>query len=496
MQENALEVRVRHKVPCALPDSLLWQLEGGQRGVVRLALSPSETRLAAALAGNSTFEIRIFDLTTGRVHATCAGVHDAFVYDLCWHAFERGGAHPLVISCGGGVVQLFEVPEDAACIRDPVRLHARIHMPSHVYSVRPHPLSDPKHLVLVCGGHDFGLILCQVSRCRQPEGWVAGTPQLQEVSSQADILCVRFSSPALDNLYASDNAGNVLLFQVCLHLTDGNIRATYMRTYSSRDLLQVPIYSFDVVTRPLLQSRRVSQALAATVDDWVMLFGRDSRIRLAVLQHGMLRVELLLDVETWSFPVRGVMSPDGMYVAAGSVTGELLLWSAEDGKRLPAGQVQLSGPIMDVVWSDRYHLLACCAFDDEAPPVLVVVSDETEKPLPPSVPPQEPPPPDNSSPKPRSQPLATETAASSAPLAIEDMRYDCVQLVPLTAASTATRGEWVPRWVNSDCNPRSAISSEERRKMKERILSDVLELKAVNLEEPVGEVNSVPGGIV
>ena len=32
--------------PCALPDNLLWQFAGGHRGVVRVALSPSERILA------------------------------------------------------------------------------------------------------------------------------------------------------------------------------------------------------------------------------------------------------------------------------------------------------------------------------------------------------------------------------------------------------------------------------------------------------------------
>ena len=94
VEENALESRMRSNAPCALPDSLLWQL-----------------------------------------HATCAGVHDGFVYDLCWRAFESSGAHPLVISCDGRVVKILELPEDAACVRILARLHARIRLPSHVFSV-------------------------------------------------------------------------------------------------------------------------------------------------------------------------------------------------------------------------------------------------------------------------------------------------------------------------------------------------------------------------
>ena len=118
VEENALESRMRSCAPCALPDVAIcgWTSPCGEGSPV-------------------TFELRILDLATGRVHATCAGVRDGFVCDLCWHAFERSGAHPLVISCGGVVVQLLGLPEDAACVCIPARLHARIRLPSHVFSV-------------------------------------------------------------------------------------------------------------------------------------------------------------------------------------------------------------------------------------------------------------------------------------------------------------------------------------------------------------------------
>ena len=106
VEENALESRMRSNAPCALPDNLVWPFVGGPSGMVKVALSPSERLLVASLAGSSTCELRILDLASGQVHATCAGVHDDFVCDLRWRAFERSGAHPLVISCGEGVVQL------------------------------------------------------------------------------------------------------------------------------------------------------------------------------------------------------------------------------------------------------------------------------------------------------------------------------------------------------------------------------------------------------
>ena len=103
--------------------------------MVMVALSPSERLLDASLVGSSTLELRILDLASSQVDATCKGVHDDYLCDLSWRAFERSGAHPLVISFRGGVVQLFEVPEEVACLRNPLRLDVRIRLTRNVYAV-------------------------------------------------------------------------------------------------------------------------------------------------------------------------------------------------------------------------------------------------------------------------------------------------------------------------------------------------------------------------
>ena len=114
--------------PCALPRSLLWQSAGGHRRVVRVALSPE--RLLAVVPCWEQYP-RASNLRPRhgpRAHHL-RGVHDGFVYDLCWRAFERSGAHPLVISCGGGVVKILELPEEAACVRNP-GVASRAHPPA------------------------------------------------------------------------------------------------------------------------------------------------------------------------------------------------------------------------------------------------------------------------------------------------------------------------------------------------------------------------------
>mmetsp|Transcript_13603 Transcript_13603/g.21646 ORF Transcript_13603/g.21646 Transcript_13603/m.21646 type:complete len:918 (+) Transcript_13603:122-2875(+) len=514
--------------PCALPDSLLWQIPAGKGGASRLALSPSGRLLAAAVSrGGGASELRVFSLATSRLHATCAPGHDALVYDLCWHAFPgRTGAnaHPLLISCGGdGVVLIFEVPEDlqlAGPNAPQLRPQAKLNLPSHVYSVRPHPSlsADPRRLVLMCGGHGFGLMLCEVARLWKQDAsghggsWIATTPHVQkqvsyEVSSfrpgaaspeanrnpehPSDVLCVRFSTQAAspDNLYVTDAAGHVMLFQVrfdaALEAGRGGVRATLVRSYAAPELSGTPIYGMEVVTQQLVRGRRLGTVQLSMVDDWALLFSRDHIVRLASLQRGVLKIELEMSgLECGSYPVMGAMSPDGAYVASGSETGELLMWSAADGSQLPAAsvpQVRLAGPMMDVVWSERHHLVACCALDEQAPPLLVFVGGDPDA-QPPTTPPR--------------RRNVAELPHRPAPLC-DAPREELAFAFPssITPAAT-TNNKWASQWLNADENPRSAITLDEKRRMKENILLQLLDRKGTeDMENHFASVRALPGGM-
>jgi len=535
---------LRHKdQPCCLPDSLLWQITAGKRGAFRLSLSPSGQLLAVAVARQGgASELRVVNVASGRVHAVCAVVHDALVYDLCWHSFRTNGLtahHPLLISCSSDcVVQVYEVPDEAKALATPLlRPQASLHLPSHVYTVRPHPAvsADPRRLVLMCGGHSFGLMLCELVRQGQTDGqqpgkWmlVAMEPVLMtKVPAQSntassetalrrsptalaeqrleakepghipDVLCLRFSTQpnTPDNMYVSDAAGRVMLFQVrfdaTLQFGQGSMRASFVRVYSAPNLAGVPVYALDVVTPQLVQGRRLNHIQLSMVDDWLLLYARDHIVRLCSLQRGVVRVELEMSgLENASFPVRGAMSPDGTYVACGSETGELLVWGAADGKPLPASsvpQVQLAGPVMDVVWSERHHLLACCALDEQAPPLLIFVGGD-----PAYVPPPSPPARQGALELPlRPVPLRDAPQEELSGFGRSEARAMPLSVAPPVAASH----RWAMQWLDMDANPRSALAFEEKRAMKEKILSQLLDRKgALELEQHFASMR-MPGGL-
>eukprot|EP00931_Biecheleriopsis_adriatica_P053857 TRINITY_DN31622_c0_g1_i1.p1 TRINITY_DN31622_c0_g1~~TRINITY_DN31622_c0_g1_i1.p1 ORF type:complete len:907 (-),score=180.09 TRINITY_DN31622_c0_g1_i1:24-2744(-) len=506
---------------CALPDSLLWQIAAGKRGASRLALSPSSTLVAAAIAcPNGASQLRVFSLTTGRLYATCASGHEALVYDLCWHSWRSvDGAPPLLISCGGdGTVLIYEVPEDLVPLpglnAPHLKLHAKVSLPSHVYTARPHPVlsADPRSLVLLCGGHAFGIIMCQVSReKKQVEGgfggWVASMPVWQQqvryevgqprkdhgglrpgseqAAQPSDVLCLRFSTQATspDNLYVTDAAGHVMLFQVRYDATAG-IHADLVRSYAGTDLAGTAIFGLEVVTQQLVQGRRVSSVQVSMVDDWVLLFARDHFVRLCSLQRGVLKVELKLSgIECGSYPVRGCMSPDAAYIACGSETGELFVWGTADGKQVKAPsvpQVRLAGPMMDIVWSEKQHLIACCALDDQAPPLLVFVGGDTEAPLSPAV-------------------VETEPAEllPLRPPPLRESRQDTsLNASSISPAIDADHQKWASQWINADSNPRSALTMEEKRRMKENILLRILDKKGDDdMQNQFGSTRALPGGL-
>lgn len=514
--------------PCAPPESLLWQIASGKRGASRISFSPSGRFLAAAVArpGGAT-ELRVFHVASGRLHASCAATHDAMVYDLCWHSFSarsapvgaRSSNHPLLISCGGdSVVQVYEVPDELP--NGPsqallLRPHARLQLPSHVYSVRPHltTSSDPRRLVLMCGGHRFGLMICEVSRVWQAAGdggkWLVTLPHLLEPVSYElshlrqsggtvylqshdkdqkhlgdptmDVLCVRFSNQLsqADSLYASTASGHLMLFQLRYNAEAGRggLHAGLVRSYAAPELHNTPIYSMEVVTQQMVQGKRLNQVQLSMVDDWVILFARDHAVRLASLQRGFLRIEMeMTGLECGSYPVRGCMSPDAQYIACGSETGELLVWDAA-GARADVPQVRLAGPVMDVAWSDTHHLVACCSVDDQEPPILLLAG-------------RSPDPAAGASPRTGLSPRReVSSPLRDSPRQLTPLRHrdrEELNFVPSSIAPTAalTAHKWATQWLSADANFRSALTIQEKQNIKKQILSQLLDKKsAAELEE-------------
>lgn len=584
--------------PSALPDNLLWQITAGERGASRMALSPNGQLLAvAAVRDGGSCELRVFNIVTGSVHAICAAAHDSLVYDLCWHIFPRpqhldvsfgtavttpralAAAHPLLISCGGDCsVQVFEVPDDPRLVPSGVlKAHYRVLLPSHAYSVCPLTTlsADPRELYLACGGNTFGVMVCKLSRDWQrlnpdSNAWepceshddrpgqrrwsvvsVQQEPAVFDVGQNApmlqrpDMLCVRFSSQPTapwDNLYASSAAGRLLLFQVRRNTSVAmGVRVNYVRSYSAPELRDIAIYSFEIVTANLLQGGRLNKVLLSTADDWVLLHARDNTMRLATLQRGILRIDsIFTGHQCGRYPLRGALSPDGNYILCGSETGVLMGWNVSTGKLLPPGslpQVQLSGPIMDVVWSDHHHLAACCALNDHAPPVLVFgggdPTREMKEPAPDSLP----------APAQEQRPLITASGGyvaaavpETAPMPAAPPATSAVPktpprprelspakpidppvpLLPLTPQKSASRisgdlsttapvsaitpamsaQDWAAKWLNTDENPHSAISFDEKRAMKERILKRLLERKGMaEMEHHFTGGAALPGGV-
>jgi len=289
----------------------------------------------------------------------------------------------------------------------------------------------------------------------------------------------------------------------------------------------------EVVTQQLLNGNRINHLQLPTVDDWVLLFAKDHTVRLCSLQRGVVRVEVeMAGLKSGSFPVRGTMSPDGAFVACGSEGGELLVWGASDGKptsKEVAPQVQLAGPVMDVVWGEKHHVLACCALADQAPPLLVFAGGDPHR-----VPAQRPPlaapqqaeeltarpvplreapwdapvPPLDASPGGRHR-------SSSVDLPLWQQRQQRQQRQQLQPPPPLSRppptlpnghgiapvaaAAWANAWVHSDAggSGRSAVASDEKRRMKEQILSSLCDKKSShNLEHQLATGGlRLPGGL-
>merc|ERR1712039_99160 len=161
------------------------------------------------------------------------------------------------------------------------------------------------------------------------------------------------------------------------------------------------------------------------------------------------------------------------------------MWNASDGKAIPpnvAPQVQLAGPVMDVMWSDRHHLLACCALDDQAPPMLIFLGEDRNY-VPPRVVVDD---------EPDRPAAARELPTHLVPL--KDAPREDLAIVPAgLGSSVETNQRWVAQWLNDERNQRSALSSEEKRQMKENILTNLFHQKDAQQHFPGG--GALPGGL-
>lgn len=361
--------------------------------------------------------------------------------------------------------------------------------------------TDPRCVILLCAGH-FGLTLCQVSRDLQAAAgagstWVAQAPQMQQVpleghhksgygregqtTAASEVLCVRFSTQAnsLENVYVTDSTGHIMLYQIRYDASVG-VTASRVRTYAGSEMLGTAIYDLELVTQQLLDGKRISSVQLSMADDWALVFSRDHVIRLVSLQRGVLKVEQkMLGIQCSSYSVRGTMSPDGAYVVCGSESGELLFWGRDGKPVLPPAvpQVRLAGPLMDVVWSSRHHLVACCAMDENALPLLAFVGgEENGKPLP-----------EKEVSLPHKPPPLTARNPESTLLAMSGI-----------SASIDSDGHrrWAEHWIHShDHSQRSALTVDEKRRMKENILLRILDKKAEESHDrSLGTTLQSPGG--
>lgn len=497
--------------PCPVPDTLAWRLNTGEsdaeeHGAFRLCLaSHGSPLLAVAIDRPGFVELVVYDLEVARQHVVCHS-HHALVYDLCWHQFTRSssaapgtpGGAPLgspagtappnqpqiLMSCSSdGSVHLFEVPDRPST--RPIQPHVSLYHPSYVYSARPHPglSTNPSQMVVATGGYGFGIYIWKI--LRQPiEGssnWAALPPvcvQQLHPDDQSDVLCLRFSrqTTMTDNLYTSHSTGHITLWKVTGTFVGGaGVTAGKIRSFVAPETTGSAIYSFEVVTQQLLQGGLIKRLDLSLADDWVLLQTKDNLMRIAAMQRNSLRVITEMSgLECTMYPLRGSLSPDGQYVACGSESGELLMWSARDGKLLrdTAPNVLLAGPMTDVTWSTQHNLIACAAYGVGVPPLLVFVSEGKERPA---------------NFQPPSRAAADVNFSPQGPVA------------PSSAPSgSGAKHEWAAHWLKENGAGSSIAPNwpDEKRKMKERILSKLLDQDATTrLEKHFAQASKLGGGV-
>ena len=78
--------------------------------------------------------------------------------------------------------------------------------------------------------------------------------------------------------------------------------------------------------------------------------------------------------------IRSCISPDGVYLLSGSEDGSPVLWDIASNKRfddeIERMCVKFKGPVIDVDWNNKYHMIAVCGFGAEFPILVYVCEHE------------------------------------------------------------------------------------------------------------------------
>jgi len=144
-------------------------------------------------------------------------------------------------------------------------------------------------------------------------------------------------------------------------------------------------------------------------------------------------------------------------------------------------QVRLAGPLMDTIWSDKHHLMACCALDANALPLLAFVGEAKEKP------------------REMQEEAMLHRAVplqAPAPEVRQQVEESALAISGISTALDSDYTRWADGWINSNENPRSAIALEEKRRMKENILLNILDKKGVEeAQSHLETARTLPGSM-
>ena len=374
----------------------LRKLDTEELGAFRIKFSNDGEHLAAACTyDNSRTIIKIFKTTTGELLMKLNGHHD-IIHELTWSQYDN----ILVSASGDGSVKVWNVTDRDEDIPDKLSnlendkyfyLWELIH-PSYVYSAKfykeEEKASNPyKILTTICYDQTIRFWMIVINdRGEYLYNSCIKTIHMLNIDNMKKVFIENkidmdfLQNPTINqyvhpNWLTFDKNGKMIIGD-----SIGLIRMWDI-TYEDGDIYAD---NYFIIKQSEIEDDIINKIMIDPNDeDRLLVHSRDSCIRIIEYNQQLkkdAKVRMrFFGASTQYQMIQSWISPDGLYLASGSESGNIFIWNVPTGELFSQDyNCKFIDSTWDVDWNNKYNMVATSGFG-ESYPILIYVYEKSQK---------------------------------------------------------------------------------------------------------------------
>ena len=378
------------------PMKFLRKLDTEELGAFRIKFSNDGEHLAAACTyDNSRTIIKIFKATTGELLMKLNGHHD-IIHELTWSQYDN----ILVSASGDGSVKVWNVTDRDEDIPDKLSnlendkyfyLWELIH-PSYVYSAKfykeEEKASNPyKILTTICYDQTIRFWMIVINdRGEYLYNSCIKTIHMLNINNMKKVFIENkidmdfLQNPTINqyvhpNWLTFDKNGKMIIGD-----SIGLIRMWDI-TYEDGDIYAD---NYFIIKQSEIEDDIINKIMIDPNDeDRLLVHSRDSCIRIIEYNQQLkkdAKVRMrFFGASTQYQMIQSWISPDGLYLASGSESGNIFIWNVPTGELFSQDyNCKFIDSTWDVDWNNKYNMVATSGFG-ESYPILIYVYEKSQK---------------------------------------------------------------------------------------------------------------------